>query len=135
MSGPPELPGLIGAEVCSRPLKSISAPFSVGIGSERLKAETTPTVTVCCSWSGSPMAIAHWPCSSRLESPSSSGGGSFAVVVDLENADVGGDVVGDDVRRDVIAVCKDDRQLGDADRRCGGLQHVRVGDDVARGRR
>ncbi len=37
ISGPPELPGLIGADVCKRPLKSIAPPFSVGIGSARLK--------------------------------------------------------------------------------------------------
>ena len=43
ISGPPELPGLIGADVCSRPLKVDIAAFSVGIGSERSKAETTPT--------------------------------------------------------------------------------------------
>ncbi len=130
MSGPPELPGLIGAEVWSRPLKSISPPFSVGIGSERLNAETTPTVTVCCSCSGSPIAIAHWPCSSRVESASSQRRRKLRVAVHSQDADVSREVVREDVRRHVVAVREDDRQLRHVSA-VGRLQHVGVGDDVA----
>jgi len=46
MSGPPELPGLIGAEVCSKPRKRCWPPSSSPMGSERSKADTTPTVTL-----------------------------------------------------------------------------------------
>ena len=130
ISGPPELPGLIGAEVCSRPLKSMTPPFSVGIGSSRLKAETTPTVTVCCSSSGSPMAIAHCPCSQLVGVGELERRRKLGVVVDLDDRQVGADVARDDVRRHVVAVGEDDRHLADCApvRR---LNDVRVGDDVA----
>ena len=107
-SGPPELPGLIGAEVCSKPLKSMTCPSSFEIGSSRLKAETTPTVTVCWSSSGSPMAIAHWPCCRRSESANSQRRRQLRVVVDLDEREVGADRCRDDVRRYVVAVREHD---------------------------
>ena len=53
-SGPPELPGLIAASVCTAP--GILKPFGESIS--RPSAETTPVVTVPERPNGEPMAIA-----------------------------------------------------------------------------
>ena len=68
-SGPPELPGLSGASVCTT--SSIIRP--VRDCSERPSAETTPAVTVASKPSGLPMAIAIWPRLSFALSPSRCG--------------------------------------------------------------
>src|SRR5579875_2147217 len=111
MSGPPEFPGLIGAEVCSKPLKVRGKPLSFEIVSVRLKPETTPTETLSCKANGSPIAIAHWPACTSLERPNSSGGG----------------VGGIDMGRDLIPVCEDrgDLHVGPTTE----LHDVGVGDD------
>ena len=63
-SGPPELPGLIAASVCSI---SFVRPGTGRIG--RASAETTPTVTVWLRPNGAPMAMTQSPGAIRLESP------------------------------------------------------------------
>src|SRR6478672_4268004 len=65
-SGPPELPGLRGASVCTT--SSIIRP--VRDCSDRPSAETTPAVTVASKPSGLPIAIAIWPRLSLALSPS-----------------------------------------------------------------
>ena len=68
-SGPPELPGLIAASVCSI---SLVRP---GTGrSGRASAEMTPTVTVWLSPKGAPIAITQSPGAIRLESPNLAAG-------------------------------------------------------------
>ena len=69
-SGPPELPGLRGASVCTT--SSIIRP--VRDCSERPSAETTPAVTVASKPSGLPMAMAIWPRLSFELSPSFAAG-------------------------------------------------------------
>ena len=63
--GPPEFPGLMDASVWMK--------FSLGTipTSDRPIALTTPTVTVCSSPKGLPIAMAHSPTSMRSEFPSS----------------------------------------------------------------
>jgi hypothetical protein len=56
-SGPPELPGLIAASVCTTP--EILKPFGESIS--RLSAEMMPLVTVPERPNGLPIAIAAWP--------------------------------------------------------------------------
>ena len=56
-SGPPELPGLIAASVCTAP--EIEKPLGAVI--VRPSAETMPLVTVPSSPNGLPMAIAGSP--------------------------------------------------------------------------
>ena len=92
--------------------QAFEVDLAAAFGRDRLGAvegRTTPTVTVCWSSSGSPIAIAHWPCSSCRV-------GQFErrrqlrVVVDLDDRDVGADVGGDDVRRHLVAVGEHDRR-------------------------
>src|SRR5207249_5814052 len=64
--GPPELPGLSDASVCST--SSINLPDRER--SERPSALTTPAVTECWNPYGFPMAIATWPTRTDRESPS-----------------------------------------------------------------
>jgi hypothetical protein len=68
-SGPPELPGLIGASVWMT--LSISKPSGARIS--RSRPETMPEVAVCSSPKGEPMATASWPTSTRSESAKGSG--------------------------------------------------------------
>ena len=68
-SGPPELPGLIAASVCSTP--EMSKPFGALIS--RSSAETIPVVTLPDSPNGLPIAIATSPGRSCEEEASSSG--------------------------------------------------------------
>ena len=63
-SGPPELPGLIAASVCST---SWLRPSVIGKG--RSVALTTPTLTVCARPNGLPMAITQSPGCICAESP------------------------------------------------------------------
>ncbi len=63
-SGPPELPGLIAASVCSTSAKRCSA-----IGNERAVALITPTLTVCARPNGLPIATTQSPGSILDESP------------------------------------------------------------------
>ena len=70
-NGPPELPGLIAASVCSI---SFVRP---GTGrSGRASAETTPTVTVWSRPNGAPMAMTQSPGAIRPESPKVATGSS-----------------------------------------------------------
>ena len=55
-SGPPELPGLMAASVCSM---SFVRPGAAGRG--RPRAEMTPTVTVWLRPNGAPMAMTQSP--------------------------------------------------------------------------
>ena len=68
-SGPPELPGLMAASVCSAP--EIWKPLGDWIG--RPSAEMTPVVSDPCSPNGEPMATAGWPTCTDPEEPSASG--------------------------------------------------------------
>ncbi len=65
-SGPPELPGLIGAACCT--MFSISRPSRARM--LRPSALTTPVDTVDCKPSGLPIAITSWPTRSASLSPS-----------------------------------------------------------------
>src|SRR6267378_1259593 len=69
-SGPPELPGLSAASVCST--SSISRPLCA----RRLRpsALTTPVVTVCWKPYGLPIAIASCPTRTSREEPSTAAG-------------------------------------------------------------
>ena len=69
-SGPPELPGLSAASVCTT--SSIIRP--VRDCSERPSAETTPAVTVASKPSGLPIAMAIWPRRNFELSPSVAAG-------------------------------------------------------------
>ncbi len=64
INGPPLLPGLIAASVCTNP--TINLPVLTSI--ERSTALTTPTVTECESPKGFPIAITFWPTLISLES-------------------------------------------------------------------
>jgi hypothetical protein len=68
-SGPPELPGLMAASVCSM---SIVRPVATGKG--RFSALITPTLTVCERLNGLPIAITQSPGSIWLESPNFTSG-------------------------------------------------------------
>ncbi len=68
-SGPPELPGLIGASVCST--LSIVKPLGAVIW--RCSAEITPVVSVRSRSNGLPIAYTGSPTWTALESPSVSG--------------------------------------------------------------
>src|SRR4051794_14799723 len=68
-SGPPELPGLIAASVCTAP--GIEKPLGASIS--RPRAETMPVVTVPERPNGEPMAIVASPGRSELEDASCSG--------------------------------------------------------------
>ena len=63
-SGPPELPGLIAASVCSTSAKRCSA-----IGNERAVALITPTLTVWARPKGLPIAMTQSPGCICDESP------------------------------------------------------------------
>ena len=63
-SGPPELPGLIAASVCSTSCDRWSAT-----GKGRFVALMTPTVTVCARPNGLPIAMTQSPVCIWLESP------------------------------------------------------------------
>ena len=65
-SGPPELPGLMAASVCSIGCSRPATPLP---GSVRPSAEITPTVTVCPRPNGLPMATTQSPCCICDESP------------------------------------------------------------------
>ena len=86
-SGPPELPGLIAASVCTAP--EIEKPFGAWI--VRPSADTMPLVTVPSSPNGLPIAIAGSPGWRSSEAPSSSGRQRLADVlgVDLQQRQVG----------------------------------------------
>ena len=64
-SGPPELPGLSDASVCS----TLSSRRPVCARIERPSALTMPAVTVCWNPNGLPIAMATWPTRTRDESP------------------------------------------------------------------
>ena len=66
-SGPPELPGLIGASVWMT--ESIWKPS--GASMWRPVPDTMPAVAVCGSPNGEPIATASWPVVTVLESASS----------------------------------------------------------------
>src|SRR4051794_26727273 len=68
-SGPPELPGLMAASVCTAP--GIEKPLGASIS--RPSAETMPVVTVPERPNGEPIAIAASPGRSELEEASCSG--------------------------------------------------------------
>ena len=63
-SGPPELPGLIAASVCSTCAERPSAT-----GNGRSSALMTPTLTVCARPNGLPIAITQSPGCICDESP------------------------------------------------------------------
>ena len=123
-SGPPELPGLIAASVCSTP--EMVKPL--GDSMSRLSAEMMPLVTVPWRPNGLPMAIAGWPGSTLL------GIGQRERLdaaldlarVDVEQREVGGGIGADDLGVDRVAVLGEAH--GDLAR---ALHDVVVGDDRA----
>ena len=68
-SGPPELPGLIDASVCTQPV--IGRPLTPMTSLPR--AETTPVVSVKSSPNGLPMAMTDCPTSRSDELPTAIG--------------------------------------------------------------
>ena len=88
-SGPPELPGLIGASVWMT--ESIWKPS--GAWMWRPVPDTMPAVAVCGRPKGEPMATASWPVRTVLESASSSARSAPGLRrVDLQHGEVGGGV-------------------------------------------
>ena len=71
--GPPELPGLMAASVCSM---SMVRPSVTGKG--RLSALTTPTLTVWDSPNGLPMAMTQSPGCICAESPNLASGSAWS---------------------------------------------------------
>ena len=71
-SGPPELPGLMAASVCSRPVRFSVSPLSFSADRVRFLAETIPSVTdgPPASASALPMASTRVPTLAWDESPS-----------------------------------------------------------------
>ena len=72
-NGPPELPGLIAASVCSTFAKR-EPPLDSDTGNDREVALMTPTLTVCAKPNGLPIATTQSPDSITLESPNFASG-------------------------------------------------------------
>ena len=96
-SGPPELPGLIGASVWIT--ESIWKPS--GAWMWRPVPETMPAVVVCESPNGEPIATASWPVRTVLESASASGL-SVRDVVTFDDREVGGAIDAADRRPSTV---------------------------------
>ena len=93
-SGPPELPGLIAASVCSN---SFERPSVTGNG--RFVALITPTLTVCARLNGLPIAITQSPGCICDESPNlASGSGVLGLSIELNQRAVGQRVAADHLR-------------------------------------
>ena len=99
-SGPPELPGLIGASVWIALV--IVKPFGASIW--RWTAETIPAVAVRSRPNGLPIATTGSPTLTPAEEPSSSGWSWSAPEFDLQHRDVGRRVGADDVGVEGLAV-------------------------------
>jgi len=84
MRGPPLFPGLMAASVCKKPSKLTSPAWIL-----LFLAEITPTVTVCSSPKGFPMATTHSPTSKRSESPKFNTGSFFASILMTAKSKVG----------------------------------------------
>ena len=93
-SGPPELPGLIAASVCT----TLSIEKLFGASIERPSAEMTPVVSVPSSRNGLPIAIAGWPTLRSFDEPSASGVSLRPAGVDLQQREVRRGVDADDAR-------------------------------------
>ena len=121
MSGPPELPGLIGASVCRTP--SISK--LLGAWMVRWTAEMTPVVSV----RSEPEGIADGD--DRIADLDGPRGAERqrreleAGRVDLQQREVGGLVLAEDLGVDALLVGELDRDLR------GAVDHVGVGEDGA----
>ena len=68
-SGPPELPGLMAASVCTASISDDSPPSPPEARTGRLRAEMIPLVTVALNPSGEPMATTCWPTCNSSELP------------------------------------------------------------------
>ena len=99
ISGPPELPWLIAASVCS----ALSIAKSFGAEIWRWMAEMMPAVSVRSSPNGLPIATTESPTSTVDESPSGSGCSAARGQVDLEHGEIGRGVRADDLR---LARCR-----------------------------
>ena len=124
-SGPPELPGLIGASVWM----TLSIVKPLGAWIVRPRPEMMPAVAVRSRPSGKPMAIALSPTVTLSESANVSGLSCRSVVgVDPQDGEVGGRVGADHLGVDAATlVVEDDLHL------VGALHDVIVGDDRAVG--
>ena len=131
-SAPPELPGLIGASVCTALMTALVSLPSPARRTGRSSALTMPLVTVPARPSGEPMATTGSPTTTSSELPSD--GGDQAGLLDLEDGDVAGRVAADDAGRRAAAVGEDRADLGALDA-VGAGDDVVVGDDVAVRRR
>ena len=130
ISGPPELPWLIDASVCTASMTvSVSEP-SPDSGTGRCSALMMPCVTVLRSPSGAPAAITSSP-TLHLVGVAEPGHRQVVDVVDLEHGQVGLGVAADEVGGHFLAVVEHHRRLELAGV-VGGLgDDVVVGDDVA----
>ena len=117
ISGPPELPGLIGDVGLDEVARSRRCRAALAL--------TMPAVTVLSRPNGEPIAITHSPTLSRLTSPIAPPAGRVASI--LTSGDVGALVGADDLRLELALVGQRDDDL------VGAVDDVRVGHDVAVG--
>ena len=123
ISGPPELPGLIGASVWIASL--IEKPFGDWIS--RWTAETIPAVAVRSSPNGLPIATTGSPTRTWVESAERHRVKVDLVRVDLEHREVGRGVAADELRLDGRLVAELDLDLARAGDDVGVGQDVAVG--------
>ena len=105
MSGPPELPGLIGASVCST--SSISKLLGAWI--VRWTAEMTPVVRVRSRPKGLPIAMAGSPTCTPLRGAEGQRRELEARRVDLQQREVGGLVLAQHLGLDALLVLRTGR--------------------------